>query len=62
MNISITNQPHSEVSSLAIFQHLLMDGKEFDLDFNDPQFEIIPQAEGKKVDIKKDQNIFNEIL
>ncbi|MDR2874072.1 MAG: tRNA (cytidine(56)-2'-O)-methyltransferase [Methanobrevibacter sp.] len=55
MNIAITNQPHSEVSSLAIFQHLLMNGKEFGLKFNDSQFKITPMAEGKKVDIRKEQ-------
>ena len=30
-NVSVTTQPHSEVSSLAVFQHLLMDGKEFEV-------------------------------
>ncbi|MDR3223127.1 MAG: tRNA (cytidine(56)-2'-O)-methyltransferase [Methanobrevibacter sp.] len=53
-NVSITNQPHSEVSSLAIFQHMLLDGKEFDINFDNSVFEIIPMVEGKKVDIKKD--------
>jgi tRNA (cytidine56-2'-O)-methyltransferase len=59
-NIAITSQPHSEVSSLAIFQHMLMYGKEFDLEFNDPVFEIVPTAEGKNVDIKKIKPNFNE--
>jgi tRNA (cytidine56-2'-O)-methyltransferase len=53
-NVSITNQPHSEVSSLAIFQHMLLDGKELNMSFNNPIFEIIPMAEGKKVDINKE--------
>ncbi|MDR3291414.1 MAG: tRNA (cytidine(56)-2'-O)-methyltransferase [Methanobrevibacter sp.] len=53
-NVSITNQPHSEVSSLAIFQHMLLDGKEFDINFDNPVFKIIPMVEGKKIDIKKD--------
>ncbi|MDR2830138.1 MAG: tRNA (cytidine(56)-2'-O)-methyltransferase [Methanobrevibacter sp.] len=53
-NVSVTNQPHSEVSSLAIFQHILLNGKEFDINFNNSVFEIIPMAEGKKVNIKKD--------
>ena len=52
-NVSITNQPHSEVSSLAVFQHLLMDGNEFDLKFEDSVFEIIPTNEGKKVNVNK---------
>jgi tRNA (cytidine56-2'-O)-methyltransferase len=54
-NVSVTNQPHSEVSSLAIFQHMLMDGKEFDIDFEEPVFEIIPTAEGKQVNIHEDR-------
>ena len=50
-NVSVTTQPHSEVSSLAVFQHLLMDGKEFDLEFENPVFEVIPTAHGKNVNI-----------
>jgi tRNA (cytidine56-2'-O)-methyltransferase len=53
-NVSITTQPHSEVSSLAIFQHLLMDGEEFNLNFENPVFEVVPTAEGKKVNIHKE--------
>lgn len=50
-NISVTTQPHSEVSSLAVFQHLLMDGKEFGLKFENPIFEVVPTAHGKNVNI-----------
>lgn len=50
-NVSVTTQPHSEVSSLAVFQHLLMDGEEFDLEFENPVFEVIPTAHGKNVNI-----------
>ena len=50
-NVSVTTQPHSEVSSLAVFQHLLMDGKEFDLEFENPVLEVIPNAHGKTVNI-----------
>ena len=50
-NVSVTTQPHSEVAALAVFQHLLMDGKEFDIDFNHPVFEVIPTLHGKKVNI-----------
>ena len=52
-NVSVTTQPHSEVSSLGVFQHLLMDGKEFDLEFEDPVFEFIPTAHGKNVNVHK---------
>ena len=48
-NVSVTTQPHSEVAALAIFQHLLMEGKEFDLEFENPVFEVIPTAHGKTV-------------
>ena len=50
-NVSVTTQPHSEVSSLAVFQHLLMDGHEFDLEFENPVLEVIPTAHGKNVNI-----------
>ncbi len=50
-NVSVTTQPHSEVSSLAVFQHLLMDGAEFNLEFENPVFEVIPTAQGKNVNI-----------
>lgn len=50
-NVSVTTQPHSEVAALAVFQHLLMDGKEFDLEFPNPVFEVIPTAHGKNVNI-----------
>ncbi len=54
-NVSVTNQPHSEVSSLSVFQHMIMEGKEFDLEFDNAVFEVIPTAEGKNVTIK-DEN------
>lgn len=52
-NVSVTKQPHSEVSSLAVFQHMLLDGDEFNLEFDDAVFEVIPSAEGKQVNIKE---------
>src|SRR3989344_4480970 len=35
VNLSVTNQPHSEVSSLAIFLHEYFQGKEMNLKFSD---------------------------
>lgn len=58
-NVSVTTQPHSEVSSLAVFQHLLMEGKEFNLEFKDPIFEIIPTAHGKNVNIHNENKKLN---
>jgi tRNA (cytidine56-2'-O)-methyltransferase len=58
-NVSVTKQPHSEVSSLGVFQHMLMDGTEFDLEFDDAVFEVIPTAEGKKVNINEKNKELN---
>jgi tRNA (cytidine56-2'-O)-methyltransferase len=59
-NVSVTNQPHSEVSSLAVFQHMFMDGQEFDLKFDNAVFEVVPEAEGKKVIIKDETRTTNK--
>jgi tRNA (cytidine56-2'-O)-methyltransferase len=48
-NISVTNQPHSEVASLAIFLSKLLEGKELNKKFKDQKLEIIPQERGKKI-------------
>lgn len=48
-NLSVTSQPHSEVSALAIFLHLLFEGKELELDFEGAEMMIIPSSQGKKV-------------
>ena len=46
-NISVTNQPHSEVAALAITLDRLMDGKELaGLDF-DGEISITPSERGK---------------
>ncbi|MDR0912965.1 MAG: tRNA (cytidine(56)-2'-O)-methyltransferase [Methanobrevibacter sp.] len=52
-NVSITTQPHSEVSSLAIFQHLLTDGNEFNLKFDGAKLQVSPMAKGKRLNVKK---------
>ena len=48
-NVSVTSQPHSEVSALSVFLHELFEGKEFSMQFRDAEWRIIPQAKGKKV-------------
>ncbi len=53
-NISIGNQPHSEVSALAVFLDRLLEGKVFTLNF-DGELKILPAEKGKKV-IKKSKN------
>ncbi|MBO8181900.1 MAG: tRNA (cytidine(56)-2'-O)-methyltransferase [Archaeoglobus sp.] len=47
-NISIGNQPHSEVAALAIFLDRIL-GKTFDLKFEDAKIEVIPSEKGKLV-------------
>jgi tRNA (cytidine56-2'-O)-methyltransferase len=52
-NVSVTNQPHSEVAALSIFLHTLFDGEEYDIDFNDSELKVIPTAHGKHVITRK---------
>lgn len=47
-NVSIGNQPHSEVASLAIFLDRIFDGKWINKEFNG-KMNIIPSNSGKKV-------------
>lgn len=51
-NISITNQPHSEVAALAVFLDRILEGREFSLHFENARYRIVPHERGKKV-IKK---------
>ncbi|MBS7630516.1 tRNA (cytidine(56)-2'-O)-methyltransferase [Candidatus Bathyarchaeota archaeon] len=55
-NVSITSQPHSEVSALAIFLHELFDGNELNLTFEKARLRIVPQGQGKKV-IESQDNV-----
>jgi len=48
-NIAIGNQPHSEVSALAIFLDRLWQGVELKLCFKDARYYIIPSERGKLV-------------
>ncbi|MEM0027262.1 MAG: tRNA (cytidine(56)-2'-O)-methyltransferase [Ignisphaera sp.] len=48
-NIAIGNQPHSEVSALAIFLDRLWQGREMSLCFPDAKYYIVPSARGKMV-------------
>jgi len=48
-NVSITNQPHSEVAALAIFLHELFEGKEFEFEFRNAKIKVIPSIRGKKI-------------
>ena len=55
-NISITNQPHSEVAGLAVFLHEYFGGKELDKKVKG-KIQIIPQERGKKVVGPKQQSV-----
>ncbi len=51
-NISVGNQPHSEVAALAVFLDRVLEGKVFSIRFDNARREIIPAEKGKKV-VKK---------
>jgi tRNA (cytidine56-2'-O)-methyltransferase len=48
-NLSVTSQPHSEVSSLAIFLHIFFEGKELEKEFLGAKMIITPSLRGKEV-------------
>jgi tRNA (cytidine56-2'-O)-methyltransferase len=48
-NVAVGNQPHSEISALAIFMDRLYDGKELGKEFDDAKLRIVPQKHGKSV-------------
>ncbi len=50
-NVAVTGQPHSEVSALALFLHELYEGRELGLDFPGARLKVIPQVQGKKLQI-----------
>ena len=54
-NIAITNQPHSEVSALAVFLDWLHQGKEMEKQHKNAKLKIIPQEKGKKLLPKKNK-------
>ena len=47
-NVAVTGQPHSEISSLALFLDNLFQGKEFACEFPGAQIKIIPTRVGKQ--------------
>ena len=49
LNLSVTNQPHSEVSALALFLHEFYNGKELDIIHKNSKIKIIPSLNNKKV-------------
>ncbi|MBN2335540.1 tRNA (cytidine(56)-2'-O)-methyltransferase [Candidatus Bathyarchaeota archaeon] len=50
-NVSVTTQPHSEVSALAIFLHMLHEGRELEKRFDGARLRIRPMGRGKDVEV-----------
>jgi len=48
-NVAVTSQPISEVSALALFLDRYFEGREFSLNFENPEVRIIPSERRKKV-------------
>jgi tRNA (cytidine56-2'-O)-methyltransferase len=48
-NVGVTNQPHSEIASLAVFLDRLYDGRELDREWDDPDRVVVPMETGKKM-------------
>ncbi|MGC8816897.1 MAG: tRNA (cytidine(56)-2'-O)-methyltransferase [Candidatus Hadarchaeum sp.] len=51
-NVSVGNQPHSEIAALAIFLDRLFYGSELKKEFKNGKMRIIPTEKGKKVEIR----------
>jgi tRNA (cytidine56-2'-O)-methyltransferase len=49
-NVSVTTQPHSEVSALAVFLHMLFCGEELEKSFEGASLRIKPMGHGKEVE------------
>jgi tRNA (cytidine56-2'-O)-methyltransferase len=49
-NVAVTNQPHSEVASLAVFLDRLFEGRELDREWKDADRVVVPEAQGKRVE------------
>ena len=51
-NVSIGNQPHSEISALGVFLDRIQHGRQFEYTFSEAKRSIIPTAKGKNVYVK----------
>ncbi|WP_336002570.1 tRNA (cytidine(56)-2'-O)-methyltransferase [Halorientalis halophila] len=49
-NVAVTNQPHSEIASLAVFLDRLFEGRELDREWEDAEKVVVPQAVGKRME------------
>jgi tRNA (cytidine56-2'-O)-methyltransferase len=49
-NVAVTNQPHSEVASLAVFLDRLHEGRELDREWRGADRHVVPKERGKRVE------------
>jgi tRNA (cytidine56-2'-O)-methyltransferase len=56
LNVSVGNQPHSEVAALAVFLDRLFMGEELYNTFGNARFKIRPSLHGKKVEFVKNED------
>lgn len=49
-NIAVTNQPHSEVASLAVFLDRIFEGRELDRKWKGATRTVVPKERGKRVE------------
>jgi tRNA (cytidine56-2'-O)-methyltransferase len=61
-NIAVSNQPHSEISSLAIFLYYLYGDSGLTREFANAHLRIIPSARGKQVIAATDISGVEELL
>jgi tRNA (cytidine56-2'-O)-methyltransferase len=49
-NIAVGNQPHSEISALAIILDRIYEGKQLKLNFESAKMKIIPSVKEKRIE------------
>lgn len=49
-NVGVTNQPHSEIASLAVFLDRLFEGSELEREWVDAESRVVPKETGKRVE------------
>ena len=49
INLSVGNQPHSEIAALAVVLDRLIDSENWEFDFSESRLTIIPASRGKNV-------------
>jgi len=49
-NVAVTNQPHSEIASLAVFLDHLYESEELDREWEDAERAVVPKKLGKQVE------------